>query len=388
MSLFDDPKKVRNYKRAGIGLVVGPFLLTLVYGAYAAPKGEGVLSSMAAALTAVAPFALGALAGFLFGIPRTLTGDTPTPTPAPGGGQDENAAGRKKVKHQVNTNLEQISDWLTKILVGVGLTQLNKIPAEIQSVAEFVAASIGDHGGSDGATAVASAILLYFAVAGFLAGYLVTRLVLAPAFQETENGPDGGAVTRIKAAPMSPTGMTSTSISERDAAELLRFNFDELKTPDEQLAWGKAKLHIGDPNAAVRALGRVVERDPADRDAIENLVFAALYEDPPHGFERAIRAAAEYIKRTKKLTDKDADLLAYHATALGQAYAWEKKHPSGRDLGELRDEALAAIKRALELDPGWKSRFRMFANPKPGATDDDFAELAKDAPEPMKALLS
>jgi len=34
-----------------------------------------------------------------------------------------------------NTNLEQISDWLTKILVGVGLTQLREIPGQVQRLA-------------------------------------------------------------------------------------------------------------------------------------------------------------------------------------------------------------------------------------------------------------
>ena len=50
-------------------------------------------------------FSLGGVLGFLFGIPRT----------------SEAAATRGvELQHLPNTNLEQISDWLTKVLIGVG----------------------------------------------------------------------------------------------------------------------------------------------------------------------------------------------------------------------------------------------------------------------------
>ena len=54
-------------------------------------------------------FTIGALLGFLFGVPRALTGAT-------------QEAGLRS-----NTNLEQISDWLTKILVGVGLVEIGRL---------------------------------------------------------------------------------------------------------------------------------------------------------------------------------------------------------------------------------------------------------------------
>src|SRR6266508_6277591 len=65
-----------------------------------------------AALVAGGAFVAGGLLGFLFGIPRSLAG--------PEGSVDGAAAGGA---YRPNTNLEQISDWLTKILVGVGLVQ-------------------------------------------------------------------------------------------------------------------------------------------------------------------------------------------------------------------------------------------------------------------------
>src|SRR5215207_3296326 len=56
-----------------------------------------------------AAFGVGALVGFLFGIPRRFQRE----------GSDPALGGLV-----VNTNLEQISDWLTKIIVGVGLVEI------------------------------------------------------------------------------------------------------------------------------------------------------------------------------------------------------------------------------------------------------------------------
>ncbi|MDQ2643463.1 MAG: hypothetical protein M3020_06600 [Myxococcota bacterium] len=90
----------------------------------------GVLVSGAAAL-------VGILLGFLFGIPRTTVAErAPNPVTDPPGGREPVPAGTSPLSapYSVNTNLEQISDWLTKILVGVGLTQLNEIPEKLAAL--------------------------------------------------------------------------------------------------------------------------------------------------------------------------------------------------------------------------------------------------------------
>ena len=72
---------------------------------------------------------VGGLLGFLFGIPRALQGDHPDgPRAADGSGRD----GLPAASYRANTNLEQISDWLTKILVGVGLVQIGEIADQAQ----------------------------------------------------------------------------------------------------------------------------------------------------------------------------------------------------------------------------------------------------------------
>ncbi|HKB41777.1 MAG TPA: hypothetical protein VKD72_35455, partial [Gemmataceae bacterium] len=81
------------------------------------------------------------------------------------------------------TNLEQISDWLTKIIVGVGLVQLTSLPEKSLELGSFLATAFGR-------TTVPSAIILvilyYFGIFAFLLGYLWTRISLTTEFSRTE----------------------------------------------------------------------------------------------------------------------------------------------------------------------------------------------------------
>jgi CheY-like chemotaxis protein len=120
---------------------------------------------------------VGGLIGFLFGIPRTLQNELPNQNP------DRLNDTGPAVAYQANTNLEQISDWLTKILVGVGLTQLANLWTGLKAAAELIQAGLGS---GPSAHAMALAILIYFPVGGFLFGYLWTRLFLAGAFRKAD----------------------------------------------------------------------------------------------------------------------------------------------------------------------------------------------------------
>ena len=152
---------------------------------------------------------VGNATGFLFGIPRTLQGtegfrqDMHVRTrkfKSASGSVDTNSqahldmhpaapAATDDTYHlQVNTNLEQISDWLTKILVGVGLTQIHSLPGELHNAAVFIAGGLGS---SPRMINFALALLIYFPLLGFLSGYLCTRLFLQPAFRHWDRGAEG-----------------------------------------------------------------------------------------------------------------------------------------------------------------------------------------------------
>ncbi|MEK6373619.1 MAG: hypothetical protein AABO58_13085 [Acidobacteriota bacterium] len=152
------------------------FLAVIVY-ASSSKQGSAVNLNIAATGVIVAgAFALlGFAGGFLFGIPKSLQGDAAPAVPAAGAAAEK---GTKRSRLTTNTNLEQMSDWLTKILVGVGLTQLVNVGDALWKLAEQFKSFFG----GNVSEVFIIGIVLYFSTAGFLAGYFWTRLFLAGAF--------------------------------------------------------------------------------------------------------------------------------------------------------------------------------------------------------------
>ncbi len=84
------------------------------------------------------------------------------------------------------SNLEQVADWVTKLLLGGGLTQMQRIPPKIWSWGRMVALGIlGPAGGTEQAIvahqAFSAGLLVYGFVLGFFAGFLITKLQLGKA---------------------------------------------------------------------------------------------------------------------------------------------------------------------------------------------------------------
>lgn len=129
-----------------------------------------------ALLIAGACFSLGALTGFLFGIPRIIN--------------NNNAPALTSSKGTViqNDNLVQISDWLTKIIVGVGLTQINEIPNVFNMLGRLLGPCFEKSGESRDvqvSAAIAISIVVYFLILGFIACYLWTRFHFSEMLEDT-----------------------------------------------------------------------------------------------------------------------------------------------------------------------------------------------------------
>lgn len=132
-------------------------------------------------LIAVAVFFSGIVIGFLFGIPRILPQEPiPSEPDIPKGAETRDKYFQSNL-YEENSNLDQISDWLTKILVGVGLTQLNQVPAVLHKYSEKIEPSLGGYP-SSGIFGIA--ILIFFSANGFLIGYLWTRRCAAVEFKK------------------------------------------------------------------------------------------------------------------------------------------------------------------------------------------------------------
>lgn len=71
-----------------------------------------------------------------------------------------------------STPIEQIADWVTKIIVGATITQLGRIPDAATSLFSAMAAATGDR--PSGLVFVGS-LSVFSAGMGFVFGWLVTR---------------------------------------------------------------------------------------------------------------------------------------------------------------------------------------------------------------------
>jgi hypothetical protein len=99
----------------------------------------------------------GGIVGFLFGIPRTV--------PVANGSADS-------TRYQGNTNLEQVSDWLSKIIVGVGLVQLGRLLPALGRLAQSLNVPLG---GQPSSASFGLALISAYALLGFLFLYLWSR---------------------------------------------------------------------------------------------------------------------------------------------------------------------------------------------------------------------
>ncbi|WP_371498521.1 hypothetical protein OG871_21025 [Kitasatospora sp. NBC_00374] len=169
--------------------VLGAGVLGLALFAAAAPHWAAALGGglMVAATFSVA----GGLLGFLFGVPKLLTSGAAA--------HPEDRAATSTASYAPNTNLEQVSDWLTKILLGAGLTQIGTVPQRLRELGRALAPVVG---GGPGAAGFAAALGVYFSVVGFLTGWLLTRLLLARALSAADRQTLADSVNKtVVAAP-------------------------------------------------------------------------------------------------------------------------------------------------------------------------------------------
>lgn len=136
----------------------------------------------------------GGTAGFLFGIPKS--GIVPKTDPAPSGGAGAGTPAKPEaakvpgyedigLRARPNTNLEEISDWLTKILVGLTLVNLKDLKGEVERISANAAAAFGPHP-TNADISTATALVVGFSLLGFLAVYLYMRLFIQGAIVRSD----------------------------------------------------------------------------------------------------------------------------------------------------------------------------------------------------------
>ena len=147
------------------GLIVA-FLIAYHSGA---DRPEALQRGFVALIVALSAMFMGGIIGFLFGIPRSQSGQIAD--------SGQLATSEDRQRYLENTNLEQVSDWLTKIIIGISLVQFNKIVEHVYEFSAKIEPSIlPAKQGSDGS--VAFVWLIFFFIAGFLFSYLWTRVIM------------------------------------------------------------------------------------------------------------------------------------------------------------------------------------------------------------------
>jgi len=343
-----------------------------------------------AAMLCGASAMVGGLLGFLFGIPRTLqeqpaaNGTQPPSAAAPvgeaaiAGAMAQHPAGREQATlsrsgrndnqpvYRPNTSLEQISDWLTKILVGVGLTQIAPLQTYFNQVITRFANGFG---GTPADEAFVAALICLNVVAGFLFGFLWTRIYLPGAFLAADRSLLGEEVR----------SQVRTELKTQSDADAV-----VLGLVDRQLSLSGSLVSEGELLAALQMA------TPTARFTVLNRARQILND---HFYSQRNQAAVERtIPVFRALTRSDLDPLS-HFVSFGQLGFALKDKPSpeweaaAKELSEairLRDEAgvpgyryyeLARAVCRVNLDPNF------LENPPQVSSDEIKAKILDDLRE-------
>jgi len=186
----ENPARVSGKRKSWLGLLqqVTPYLASTSYllfsigfvfiGCYAFSNGGKYLGNMAVGwLTAYAAFAVGGLAGLVVGIPRFISSgalrrDVETgQVPALKAGQADQS---QLSSVSPSSNLAEISDWLTKLLLGAGLVELTRLGRPLGTLIDDVASGLGS--ASSSGKVFGAALLLTYVTLGFIDVYVITTL--------------------------------------------------------------------------------------------------------------------------------------------------------------------------------------------------------------------
>ena len=287
------------------------------------------------------------LIGFIFGVPfsKDNAGAAPKVASAPDRAENEGSPS----SYRANTSLEQISDWLTKMLVGVGLVEIKEAPAALHRLVQYLAPGVGT--GRQAETFVLS-VVIFFAVSGFLFGFLWARLYLRRWLSD----------------------------ADRDLIEKLsRFDAD-------------AKAY----SLVTRQLERREDEQPVPEDELRSAIHLASSSEKARIFEQATQAskdteASDYydiknpgaIAIFQALINEDSQA-RYHRNHAELGYALDRKRPP--DLVGSVAAISEAIKRRDQLrKKGWRYyEFRRARNLI--RQDANYAARKQSSPEALKSI--
>ena len=349
-----------------------------VYALYSADRSQFLVAWSVGSLLCGGAMLTGVLLGFLFGIPRTRQregGIVPDASGAPDAtpGQDKPAepptaspqpAQASSVSYRANTNLEEISDWLTKILVGVGLTQIDAIQKGFAELTEQAAMGLGNQPHSQ---IYAAALIGFAIVPGFLYGYLWTRLYLASVMRDADQAALGALTQSVRQASREVEHIKRQSEHDAQARNLVDRQLNPIRdlpaVPPHAL---DAALKLASRPVRVNSFNKAYLvrhdnwRDHKDKMELSIPVFRALiHSDTENQFHRN-HAQLGYALMDKEIPD--------WAEALAELSAAIKIRDERKEKGWLDYEF-------------WRSICRIM-------NDGDYRQGKASAPHARQAILA
>jgi hypothetical protein len=171
---FDKPAKVAPTIIPLLGFIA------LITFSFSVSEVSGGIAFAMGTLIAAASSTVGGLLGFIFAIPRTGADISQSEA------AEVKGSGTARSRAWIpNSNLEQISDWLTKILVGVGLVQIGNSGIPARRLIESVAKGFGD---DDKARIFTASLMITFTLWGFIVGYIYTYTNMPSRFRSAYVG--------------------------------------------------------------------------------------------------------------------------------------------------------------------------------------------------------
>jgi hypothetical protein len=315
-------------------------LLIFLYSLHFWKSGDVLRILGVGILVAGAALSSGLLLGFIFGIPRVASEEPTAKAAAESDGTRRESSDAQSSNVTPNSNLVEISDWLTKIMVGVGLVELNSIPAKLGKLSYYVGLGLRPslYDGrfpcadllSSGQAAGLAIILLYFAL-GFLWCYVWTRLYF---FNDL-----------------------------RGTVENLR---DDRVTDLTLLA--EAYINLGQLDEAMHCVDEALESNPRDGRAILTkariLKRLAMNVEAPGVEKVETPEAKKLVTQALALIDQAITLLPGKAEPIYNKACYQAL------LGFDKNEVLVSLKIAFGLSPAMRDI---------AADDSDLASLRQDS---------
>jgi hypothetical protein len=255
-----------------LALLLGAMVLVML--AAGPVAGKSYLSSLASALiTAGAAYFLGVFVGCLLGIPQRVL-----PT-----ADSSSAAAAQAGLYRPGNQLEQISDWLLKVLLGASLTQLGNVTLIGDYFQEFVGSAAG-----------ALAIITYFSFVGVLSGYFIMIAYLANVIRQSGEG----LMQRVERIAREQVERIATEELDRIAVQHALFQSLYREAPEQEEAVERAEEYLKENPAGTADLyGHLAcayaQRYQRERDAGKPATDPELKQL----LDAAVKNAEEAVKR-------------------------------------------------------------------------------------------